>query len=85
MQSQVEKPREIMEMERGERGKIKQSRDGEGEREKIVSSPSPVVLLIMGAVFLALVLTSRIVSLGSIAAAAVYPVLVPAACPEMAP
>lgn len=43
MQSQVEKPREIMEMERGERGEIKQSRDGEGEREKIVSSPSPKI------------------------------------------
>lgn len=42
MQSQVEKPREIMEMERGERGEIKQSRDGE-EREKIVSSPSPKI------------------------------------------
>ena len=39
MQSQVEKAREIMEMERGE---IKQSRDGE-EREKIVSSPSPKI------------------------------------------
>ena len=46
----------------------------------IILVTHPVVLLIMGAVFLALVLTSRIVSLGSIAAAAVYPVLVPAAC-----
>ena len=46
----------------------------------IILMTHPVVLLIMTAIFLTLVLTSRIVSLGSISAAAAYPVLVLAAC-----
>jgi len=46
----------------------------------IILMTHPVVLLIMAAIFLTLTLTSRIVSLGSISAAAAYPVLVLCAC-----